>query len=101
MISQNCDLVRTAVNMLSMIFLLLHLSWWLAIVALLVPIPAFVSSINYGWRGFQRKRRQSPERRVMDYFNRLITTDTYNKEIKLFTLGSFFIIQIKRLAKEL
>ena len=53
--------------MLSMIFLLLQLSWWLAIVALIVPIPAFFSSIHYGWRGFQRKRWQSPERRVMDY----------------------------------
>ncbi|HYL42411.1 MAG TPA: hypothetical protein VEU97_03410, partial [Ktedonobacteraceae bacterium] len=101
MISQTFDLFRTAVTMFSMIFLLLQLSWWLAIVAILVPIPAFVSSINYGWRGFQRKRRQSPERRVMDYFNRLITTDTYNKEIKLFTLGSFFIGQFKRLANKL
>lgn len=101
MISQTFDLFRTAVTMFSMIFLLLQLSWWLAIVALIVPIPAFVSSINYGWRGFQRKRRQSPERRVMDYFNRLITTDTYNKEIKLFTLGSFFIKQFKRLANKL
>ena len=101
MISQTFDLFRTAVTMFSMIFLLLQLSWWLAIVALLIPIPAFFSSIHYGWRGFQRKRWQSPERRVMDYFNRLMTTDTYNKEIKLFTLGSFFIRQFKRLADKL
>jgi ATP-binding cassette subfamily B protein len=101
MISQTFDLFRTTVTMLSMIFLLLQLSWWLAIVALIVPIPAFFSSIHYGWRGFQRRRWQSPERRVMDYFNRLLTVDTYNKEIKLFTLGNFFITQFKRLANKL
>jgi ATP-binding cassette, subfamily B, bacterial len=101
MVSQTFGLFQTAVTMFSMIFLLLQLSWWLAIVALLVPIPAFVSSIHYGWRGFQRKRWQSPERRVMDYFNRLMTTDTYNKEVKLFTLGNFFIRQFKRLADKL
>jgi ATP-binding cassette subfamily B protein len=101
MISQTFDLFRTTVTMFSMIFLLLQLSWWLAIVALIVPIPAFISSIHYGWRGFQRRRWQSPERRVMDYFNRLMTVDTYNKEIKLFTLGDFFITQFKRIASKL
>src|SRR5712671_668466 len=101
MVSQTFGLFQTAVTMFSMIFLLLQLSWWLAIVALLIPIPAFFSSIHYGWRGFQRKRWQSPQRRVMDYFNRLMTTDTYNKEVKLFSLGSFFIRQFKRLADKL
>src|SRR5437588_9249976 len=101
MISQTFDLFRTAVTMFSMIFLLLQLSWWLAIVALLIPIPAFFSSIHYGWRGFQRKRWQSPERRVMDYLNRLITVDTYNKEIKLFTLGALFISRFKQIANRL
>ena len=101
MISQTFDLFRTTVTLLSMIFLLLQLSWWLAIVALVVPIPAFISSIHYGWRGFLRMRRQSPERRLMDYFNRLMTVDTYNKEIKLFTLGSFLIDRFRRLANKL
>ena len=101
MISQTFSLFQTTVTMLSMIFLLLQLSWWLALVALIVPIPAFFSSIHYGWRGFQRKRWQSPERRVMDYFTRLLTVDTYNKEIKLFTLGDYFITQFRQIANNL
>jgi ATP-binding cassette, subfamily B, bacterial len=101
MISQTFDLFRSTVTLFSMIFLLLQLAWWLALVALVIPIPAFFSSIHYGWRGFLRTRRQSPERRLMDYFNRLMTVDTYNKEIKLFTLGTFFIAQFRRLANKL
>ncbi len=101
MISQTFDLGRTLITLISMIFLLLHLAWWLAIVALIVPIPAFFSSTRYGWRGYQLMRRQSPERRLMAYFVSLMTTDTYNKEVKLFTLGNFFIDKFWKLATEL
>jgi ATP-binding cassette, subfamily B, bacterial len=91
MISQTFDLGRTVVTLVSLIFLLFHLAWWLVIVALIIPIPAFFSNTRYGWRGYQLMRRQSPERRLMAYFVTLMTTDTYNKEIKLFNLGDFFI----------
>src|SRR6266700_3880765 len=101
MISQTFDLGRTLVTLFSMIFLLLHLAWWLALVALIVPIPAFFSSTRYGWRGYQLMRRQSPERRIMAYFVSLMTTDTYNKEVKLFNLGSFFIDKFWALATKL
>ena len=91
MISQTFGLGQTIVTLVSLIFLLVHLAWWLAIVALIVPIPAFFSSTRYGWRGYQLMRRQSPERRLMAYFVTLMTTDTYNKEVKLFNLGDYFI----------
>ncbi len=101
MISQTFDLGRTLVTLISMIFLLLHLAWWLAIVALIVPIPAFFSSTRYGWRGYHLMRRQSPERRLMSYFVSLMTTDTYNKEVKLFNLGNFFTGKFWDLATQL
>src|SRR6266516_3004862 len=101
MISQTFDLGRTMVTLFSLIFLLTHLAWWLAIVALIVPIPAFFSSTRYGWRGYQLMRRQSPERRLMAYFVTLMTTDTYNKEVKLFNLGDFFIGKFWDLATKL
>jgi ATP-binding cassette subfamily B protein len=101
MISQTFDMGRTLVTLFSMIFLLLHLAWWLALVALIVPIPAFFSSTRYGWRGYQLMRRQSPERRIMAYFVSLMTTDTYNKEVKLFNLGGFFIDKFWDLATKL
>lgn len=100
MISQTFDLFRTAVTLFSMIFLLAQLAWWLAIIALIVPIPAFISSTRYGWRAYQRMRRQSPERRVMAYLSNLMSTDVYNKEIKLFNLGAFFINKFKYLANK-
>ncbi len=100
MISQTFDLGRTIITFFSMIFLMLRLEWWLAVVALLVPIPAFIADSRYGWIGYQRMRRQSPERRKMTYYNNVMTTDQYNKEIKLFNLGSFFIDQYRTLANK-
>ncbi len=90
MISQTFGLGSSIVTMISLVILLLQLSWWVALLALLAPIPAFVASMRYGWWGYQLMRRQSPLRREMAYYNTLLTTDMYNKEIKLFTLGNFF-----------
>jgi ATP-binding cassette, subfamily B, bacterial len=99
-VSQTFDLGRTLVTLFSMIFLLLHLAWWLAVVAILVPFPSFIASSRYGWRGYQLMRRQSPERRQMFYFINVMTIDEFNKEVKLFNLGDFFIKQFRRLAQK-
>jgi ATP-binding cassette, subfamily B, bacterial len=101
MIAQTFDLGRTIVTLLSLLFLLLHLAWWLAIVALILPIPAFLTSTRYGWRGYQLMRHQSPERRLMTYFVSLLTTDMYTKEVKLFNLSNFFIDRFWNLATRL
>jgi ATP-binding cassette subfamily B protein len=42
-------------------------------------------------------RRQSPLRRMMSYLTTLMTTDTYAKEVKLFTVGDFFVDRFQRL----
>ncbi len=97
-IAQTFDLVQTVITLFSMILLLVQLAWWLAVIALIVPIPSFIASSRYGWMGYVRMRRESPDRRKMFYFNRLITDDDYNKEIKLFNLGSFFITRYRQLA---
>ena len=99
-VSQTFGLVQTAVTLISMLAVLFHLAWWLAIIALIAPIPSFIASSRYGWRGYQLMRRQSPERRLMMYFNQIMTTDRYNKEIKLFSLGDYFITQFKQLANK-
>jgi ATP-binding cassette, subfamily B, bacterial len=101
MVSQTFGIAQTVITLVSLIFLLLHLAWWLAIVALLVPVPAFFFSTRYGWKGYRLMRHQSPERRLMAYFTTLMTTDTSNKEMKLFHLSDFFINKFWELAVKL
>jgi ATP-binding cassette, subfamily B, bacterial len=99
MISQTFDLLRSIITLFSMIFLLVQLAWWLAIIVLVLPIPSFIANSRYGWIGYWRMRRESPERRKMMYFNQVMTVDHYNKEIKLFNLGQYFIERFKHLAE--
>lgn len=100
MISQTFGFGRTIVTFLSMLAILTHLAWWIALLALVAPIPSFFANMRYGWWGYQLMRRQSPLRREMSYYNNLLTTDTYNKEVKLFTLGGFFISLYRKLATQ-
>ena len=90
MVAQTFGLIRTTLTFASMVGLIVRLQWFLAVIALLAPIPAFISSTRYGWWGYQMMRRQSPARRMMSYLTTLLTTDTYHKEVKLFDLSPFF-----------
>ena len=91
MVSQVFGLGQSIITFSTMVVLLSTLSWWIAAAALVSPIPAFISQSRYGWWGFQVMRRQSPLRRAMTYLTTLMTTDQYAKEVKLFTIGEYFI----------
>src|ERR671933_649432 len=91
MVQTAFGLIRQVLTFVSLLALLVNLEWFIAVAALLAPIPAFVSSARYGWQGYQMMRHQSPLRRMMAYLTSLMTTDVYNKEVKLFKLADFFI----------
>ena len=99
MVSGGFGLVRTLLTFLSMIALLIGVSPWLALVALVAPVPSFISDARYGWWGYAIARRNSPVRRRMLYLLALLTTDTYAKEVKLFTLGKHFVARFRTLAQ--
>jgi len=98
MVNQLLSLLRSLITFLSMIALIARLGPGVAAMALIAPIPSFIASTRYGWRGFMQARRQSPDRRRMGYFLDLLTRDTYNKEIKLFGLGRHFLTRWKEIA---
>lgn len=98
MIEQLFGLVRSAITFGSMIALMSSLGAWVAVAALVAPIPSFIASSRYGWQGYQMSRRQSPDRRRMGYYLDLLTRDTFNKEIKLFGLGPTFIDRWREIA---
>ncbi len=99
MVQTAFGLIRGILTFLSLLALLVNLEWFIAAAALLSPIPAFISSARYGWQGYQMMRWQSPLRRMMSYLTNILTTDSYNKELKLFTLGEFFVDRFQMLFK--
>ncbi|NYI88331.1 ATP-binding cassette subfamily B protein [Amycolatopsis endophytica] len=99
MLTSALGLGRTSITFASMIVLLVSVSPLLAVVALLAPVPAFISQAKYGSRGFMLTLLMSPVRRRMDYLNSLVTTDTYAKETKLFGLGPYLVDRFLRLGQ--
>ncbi|MEV4312545.1 ABC transporter ATP-binding protein [Actinocrispum sp. NPDC049592] len=99
MMNSALGLVRTAITFFSMITLLVTVSPILALVALLAPLPAFISQSRYGQRAFWLNYLVSPIRRRMDYLSTLVTTDQYAKEVKLFGLGPYLVDRFEKLGQ--
>jgi ATP-binding cassette, subfamily B, bacterial len=99
MITTTATLVQTTMTFASMIALLAGLSPWLAVVAVVAPIPAFAADARYGKKGFIVSLLASPLRRRMEYLTQLVTTDTYAKEVKLFGLGEYFTRRFRLLGQ--
>ena len=99
MVSSTFGLVRTLITFFGFVLALIKVSPWLAVIALVAPIPSFISDSRYGWRGYAIARRNSPIRRRMSYLLSLLTTDTYAKEVKMFTVSRYFIDQFRRLGQ--
>ncbi len=98
MIVQTFSLMRAAVTLISLLGLLLHLAWWLILVALLVPVPSFIANSRYGFKGYRMTRWRSAEKLQQLYINHVMTSDDFAKEIKLFDLGDFFLRRYQELA---
>lgn len=101
MIVKLFNLGSSLVTTLALLGLLFQLSWWLALLALFVPLPAFLADSRYGLKNYWITLWQSPRKRQQLYITELLTTDTYNKEIKLFNLAHFFTGRYSTLSRQM
>lgn len=99
MISSAFSLIQFTITFASVIALLFGLGPLLALIALITPVPAFLSDAKYGMRSFILTLLASPLRRRMQYLSTLVTTDTFAKEVKLFGLGPFFARRFRLLGE--
>jgi ATP-binding cassette, subfamily B, bacterial len=99
MIATAFGLLQTILTLITMIAFLFAVSWILAIVVLLSPVPAFIADTRYGWRGYNIARWGSRLLRRMTYLVNLVTTDSFAKEVKLFGLGGYFIERYRLIAR--
>ncbi|HVH63447.1 MAG TPA: ABC transporter ATP-binding protein, partial [Candidatus Dormibacteraeota bacterium] len=98
MIATAFGLLQTILTLVTMIAFLFAVSWILAIIVLVSPVPAFIADTRYGWRGYNIARWGSRLLRRMNYLVSLVTTDSFVKEVKLFGLGQYFIDRYRLIA---
>ncbi len=90
-------------DLITMIFLaagLIAFNPWLIGLLFLAVLPAFVSESYFNDRSYTLNRRQTPERRELDYIRYVGASDETAKEVKIFNLSGFFIDRFTLLSKK-
>lgn len=97
LINQGLDLLRNMVTLSSMLFTLFRLHWLVVVILMTVCIPQSLIQRRYARKGYSLLFAQTQETRKMSYFNSVLISPAFFKEIKLLDLGSYLIEKYKRL----
>jgi ATP-binding cassette subfamily B protein len=73
---------------------------WLILLLFVSVLPAFISESYFNDRNYTLSRRQTPERRELDYLRYVGASDETAKEVKIFNLSGFFIDRFKMLSQK-
>ncbi len=90
-------------DLITMAFLaagLLAFNAWLILLLLIAILPAFLGESYFNDRSYALSRRQTPQRRELDYMRFLGASDETAKEVKLFGLSNFLVQRFQTLANK-
>lgn len=90
-------------DLITMIFLaagLLAFNPWLIVLLFIAIIPAFLGEAYFNDKTYALSRKQTPERRELDYVRFLGASDETAKEVKIFNLSGFIINRFRELANQ-
>lgn len=73
---------------------------WLIVLLLVAIIPAFLGEAYFNDQSYALNRRQTPERRELDYVRFLGASDETAKEVKIFNLSNFIISRFRELSNK-
>ncbi|MFD0795157.1 ABC transporter ATP-binding protein [Mucilaginibacter litoreus] len=71
---------------------------WLIILLIVAILPAFLGESYFNDQTYALSRRQTPQRRELDYLRYIGASDETAKEIKMFSLSRFIIDRFKALS---
>jgi len=73
---------------------------WLIVLLFVAVLPAFMGEAYFNDQTYSLSRRQTPERRELDYVRYIGASDETAKEVKLFNLSGFLIDRFKQLSQK-
>ncbi len=100
LLSQVLSQVQDLITMAFLAAGMLAFNPWLMVLLVIAIIPAFVGEAYFNDKTYALSRRQTPERRELDYVRFLGASDETAKEIKIFNLSGFIISRFKELAAQ-
>ncbi len=81
---------QSGISLVAIALLLFSLHWAIAAALFTAAIPGLVVRLKYSRKLYRKQREWTSQERRADYFNWMLTTTSYAKEIRLFDLGSLF-----------
>ena len=100
LLSQVMSQVQDLITMGFLAAGLLAFNAWLILLLMAAIVPAFLGESYFNDRSYALSRRQTPQRRELDYMRFLGASDETAKEVKLFALSSFLIDRFTTLANK-
>jgi ATP-binding cassette subfamily B protein len=73
---------------------------WLMVILFVAVLPAFMGEAYFNDQTYSLGRRQTPERRELDYVRYIGASDETAKEVKLFDLSRFLIDRFRQLSQK-
>lgn len=98
LLSQVLSQVQDVITMAFLAAGLIAFNFWLILLLLVAVVPAFLGESHFNNRSYALNRRQTPERRELDYIRYVGASDETAKEVKVFNLSNFFIERFRTLS---
>ena len=93
-------LLGQVTRLFGLLALLLRFNPLVFVLLLLSALPTFWVSVRFSERRFFMTRRQTPSRRLADYFGKILTEPKFVKEVRLFNLGGYMASQYQTIREE-
>ena len=98
LLSQVLSQVQDLITMFFLAAGLMAFNPWLILLLLVAIIPAFLGESHFNDLNYALTRRQTPERRELDYIRYLGASDETAKEVKIFGLSGFLVDRFKQVS---
>ena len=85
------SIVSVVISIISYIVILSAVSWWASLVTIAFAIPSAIITFKYRRKNFMYMRRNSKERRQLNYYSDLTINKATVKEVRLFDLNDTFV----------
>jgi ATP-binding cassette subfamily B protein len=100
LLSQVLSQVQDLITMAFLAAGLIYFNPWLIVLLFITIIPSFIGESYFNDQTYALSRRQTPERRELDYLRYLGASDETAKEVKIFDLSGFIIDKFEALANK-
>lgn len=101
MVNEGLALLQSAVSFLFMAALLINLHWLVFLLLVVALLPGFMVRIRFSAALYKQKKENSRKERESYYYNRILTSLAFAKELRLFGLGKYFMSRFDHIQTDL